>query len=185
MAVSSYGSATRTSGVVRIVKDLDVDLDDRHVLVVEDIVDSGLTLNYLQRYLLARARQVSRCAPCWSRTASSAPSSTCGMSGFTIPPSSWWDMALMSTSACAISGPSTASRPDGDAILGLAPPASETTRVTVDTVRIRRASGRPELLSASARIPTGTGWSRRRAGWPGCTRSSSPGSARIRPTTSR
>jgi hypoxanthine phosphoribosyltransferase len=54
MAVSSYGSATRTSGVVRIVKDLDVDLADRHVLVVEDIVDSGLTLNYLQRYLLAR-----------------------------------------------------------------------------------------------------------------------------------
>jgi hypoxanthine phosphoribosyltransferase len=54
MAVSSYGSATRTSGVVRIVKDLDVDLVDRHVLVVEDIVDSGLTLNYLQRYLLAR-----------------------------------------------------------------------------------------------------------------------------------
>jgi len=54
MAVASYGSATRTSGVVRIVKDLDVDLVDRHVLVVEDIVDSGLTLNYLQRYLLAR-----------------------------------------------------------------------------------------------------------------------------------
>ncbi|MHB1518137.1 MAG: hypoxanthine phosphoribosyltransferase [Acidimicrobiales bacterium] len=54
MAVSSYGSATRTSGVVRIVKDLDVDLTGRHVLVVEDIVDSGLTLSYLQRYLLAR-----------------------------------------------------------------------------------------------------------------------------------
>ncbi len=55
MAVSSYGSATRTSGVVRIVKDLDMDLADRHVLVVEDIVDSGLTLSYLQRYLLARS----------------------------------------------------------------------------------------------------------------------------------
>ncbi len=54
MAVSSYGSATRTSGVVRIVKDLDMDLTDRHVLVVEDIVDSGLTLSYLQRYLRAR-----------------------------------------------------------------------------------------------------------------------------------
>ena len=54
MAVSSYGTATRTSGVVRIVKDLDLDLLDRHVLVVEDIVDSGLTLSYLQRYLLAR-----------------------------------------------------------------------------------------------------------------------------------
>jgi hypoxanthine phosphoribosyltransferase len=54
MAVSSYGSATRTSGVVRIVKDLDADLSGRHVLVVEDIVDSGLTLSYLQRYLRAR-----------------------------------------------------------------------------------------------------------------------------------
>src|ERR1019366_4166438 len=54
MAVSSYGSATRTSGVVRIVKDLDMDLAGRDVLVVEDIVDSGLTLSYLQRYLLAR-----------------------------------------------------------------------------------------------------------------------------------
>jgi hypoxanthine phosphoribosyltransferase len=54
MAVSSYGSATRTSGVVRIVKDLDVDLAGRHVIVVEDIFDSGLTLSYLQRYLLAR-----------------------------------------------------------------------------------------------------------------------------------
>jgi hypoxanthine phosphoribosyltransferase len=54
MAVSSYGAATRTSGVVRIVKDLDLDLTDRHVLVVEDIVDSGLTLAYLRRNLLAR-----------------------------------------------------------------------------------------------------------------------------------
>jgi hypoxanthine phosphoribosyltransferase len=54
MAVSSYGSATKTSGVVRIVKDLDLDLTRRHVLVVEDIVDSGLTLSYLRRNLLAR-----------------------------------------------------------------------------------------------------------------------------------
>jgi hypoxanthine phosphoribosyltransferase len=54
MAVSSYGSATKTSGVVRIVKDLDLDLTDRHVLVVEDIVDSGLTLAYLRRNLRAR-----------------------------------------------------------------------------------------------------------------------------------
>ena len=55
MAVASYGSATRTSGVVRIVKDLDLDLTDRHVLVVEDIVDSGLTLAYLRRNLLVRS----------------------------------------------------------------------------------------------------------------------------------
>jgi hypoxanthine phosphoribosyltransferase len=55
MAVASYGSATKTSGVVRIVKDLDLDLTGRHVLVVEDIVDSGLTLSYLRRNLLARS----------------------------------------------------------------------------------------------------------------------------------
>ncbi|HZN13964.1 MAG TPA: hypoxanthine phosphoribosyltransferase [Acidimicrobiales bacterium] len=54
MAVSSYGSATKSSGVVRIVKDLDLDLTNRHVLIVEDIVDSGLTLAYLRRNLLAR-----------------------------------------------------------------------------------------------------------------------------------
>ncbi len=54
MAVSSYGSATTSSGVVRILKDLDIDLTGRHVLIVEDIVDSGLTLSYLRRNLLAR-----------------------------------------------------------------------------------------------------------------------------------
>jgi hypoxanthine phosphoribosyltransferase len=54
MAVSSYGSATHTSGVVRILKDLDLDLTGRHVLIVEDIVDSGLTLSYLRRNLAAR-----------------------------------------------------------------------------------------------------------------------------------
>jgi len=54
MAVSSYGHSTRSSGVVRIVKDLDLDLADRDVIIVEDIIDSGLTLNYLRRNLLAR-----------------------------------------------------------------------------------------------------------------------------------
>jgi hypoxanthine phosphoribosyltransferase len=54
MAVSSYGAATKTSGVVRILKDLDHDLAGRDVLVVEDIVDSGLTLKYLLKNLAAR-----------------------------------------------------------------------------------------------------------------------------------
>lgn len=54
MAVSSYGSATKTSGVVRILKDLDIDIAGRNVLLVEDIIDTGLTLNYLMGNLRAR-----------------------------------------------------------------------------------------------------------------------------------
>jgi hypoxanthine phosphoribosyltransferase len=54
MAVASYGSATESSGVVRILKDLDTPIEGRHVLIVEDIVDSGLTLQYLRRSLEAR-----------------------------------------------------------------------------------------------------------------------------------
>jgi hypoxanthine phosphoribosyltransferase len=54
MAVASYGSATDTSGIVRILKDLDAAIEGRHVLIVEDIVDSGLTLQYLLRTLQAR-----------------------------------------------------------------------------------------------------------------------------------
>ena len=54
MAVSSYGSATDSSGVVRILKDLDSSISDRDVLLVEDIIDSGLTLHYLLRNLRAR-----------------------------------------------------------------------------------------------------------------------------------
>ena len=54
MAVASYGSSTRSSGVVRILKDLDAAIEGRHVLIVEDIVDSGLTLQYLLRNLADR-----------------------------------------------------------------------------------------------------------------------------------
>lgn len=54
MAVSSYGTATKTSGVVRILKDLDEDIESRHVLLVEDIIDTGLTLNYLLKNLKSR-----------------------------------------------------------------------------------------------------------------------------------
>jgi hypoxanthine phosphoribosyltransferase len=54
MAVSSYGKSTHSSGVVRIVKDLDVDLTGRNVLIVEDIIDSGLTLQWLRQNLQSR-----------------------------------------------------------------------------------------------------------------------------------
>ena len=55
MAVSSYGHATQTSGVVRILKDLDAEIEGRHVIIVEDIIDSGLTLDYLRRNLEVRS----------------------------------------------------------------------------------------------------------------------------------
>jgi len=54
MAISSYGASTDSSGVVRILKDLDINIEGREVLVVEDIIDSGLTLSYLMRNLEAR-----------------------------------------------------------------------------------------------------------------------------------
>jgi hypoxanthine phosphoribosyltransferase len=54
MAISSYGASTDSSGVVRILKDLDINIEGRHVLVVEDIIDSGLTLSYLMRMLESR-----------------------------------------------------------------------------------------------------------------------------------
>ncbi|MBO0985700.1 hypoxanthine phosphoribosyltransferase [Rathayibacter sp. ZW T2_19] len=63
MAVSSYGSSTKSSGVVRILKDLDTDITDRKVLIVEDIIDSGLTLSWLQGNLRSRgAESVEICA---------------------------------------------------------------------------------------------------------------------------
>lgn len=63
MAVSSYGSSTRTSGIVRILKDLDLDIAGRKVLIIEDIVDSGLTLSYLLKNLKQRKpRSLEICA---------------------------------------------------------------------------------------------------------------------------
>jgi len=55
MAVSSYGFATQTSGIIRILKDLDRPIRDQHVLLIEDIVDTGLTLRYLREHLLAQS----------------------------------------------------------------------------------------------------------------------------------
>jgi hypoxanthine phosphoribosyltransferase len=57
MAVSSYGSGTQSSGVVRILKDLDTDLHGRHVIIVEDIIDSGLTLSWLRSNLATRGAE--------------------------------------------------------------------------------------------------------------------------------
>ncbi len=86
MAVASYGSANRTSGVVRIVKDLELDLTGRHVLLVEDIVDSGLTLSYLRRNL--RARDPASLAVCALLVRKGNESAALDLAyvGFEIPP---------------------------------------------------------------------------------------------------
>jgi hypoxanthine phosphoribosyltransferase len=74
MAISSYGSATTSSGVVRILKDLDTDISGKHVLVVEDIVDSGLTLSYLVHNLRSRnPASVAVCVLLRKRAASQMP----------------------------------------------------------------------------------------------------------------
>ena len=86
MAVSSYGNATRTSGVVRIVKDLDIDLTGRDVLIVEDIVDSGLTLSYLRRTLAARGASTLEVCALLVREGLQKTDQDLRYVGFRIPP---------------------------------------------------------------------------------------------------
>jgi hypoxanthine phosphoribosyltransferase len=86
MAVSSYGASTKSSGVVRIVKDLDLELADRHVLLVEDIVDSGLTLEYLRRNLLARGPASLEVCALFVREGNAKAEVDLRYVGFRIPP---------------------------------------------------------------------------------------------------
>lgn len=85
IAVSSYGSSTRTSGVVRLVKDLDVDLNDRDVILVEDIVDTGLTLRYLRRSLEARGPASLEVCTLLARESADLDGLGVRYVGFTIP----------------------------------------------------------------------------------------------------
>ena len=85
IAVSSYGSATQTSGVVRLVKDLDEDLTDRHVILVEDIVDTGLTLRYLRKNLGARGPASLEVATLLARHSADVSGQNVGYVGFEIP----------------------------------------------------------------------------------------------------
>jgi hypoxanthine phosphoribosyltransferase len=87
MAVASYGASTKSSGVVRIVKDLDIDLTGRHVLLVEDIVDSGLTLSYLRRSLMARAPASMEVCALFVRQGNQKTNVGLRYVGFEIPPS--------------------------------------------------------------------------------------------------
>ena len=86
MAVSSYGEATRTSGVVRILKDLDREIAGRHVLIVEDIVDSGLTLSYLRRNLEVRRPASLEIATLLLKTGLQVVPTPVRYIGFEIPP---------------------------------------------------------------------------------------------------
>jgi hypoxanthine phosphoribosyltransferase len=86
MAVSSYGASTRSSGVVRIVKDLDIDLTGRHVILVEDIVDSGLTLTYLRRNLVARQPASLEVCALFVRQGKQKTQEDLRYVGFEIPP---------------------------------------------------------------------------------------------------
>jgi hypoxanthine phosphoribosyltransferase len=87
MAVASYGASTKSSGVVRIVKDLDIDLAGRDVLLVEDIVDSGLTLSYLRRNLLARDPASLEVCALFVRQGNQKTNVGLRYVGFEIPPS--------------------------------------------------------------------------------------------------
>ncbi len=85
MAVASYGSATKSSGVVRILKDLDAAIEGRDVLIVEDIVDSGLTLQYLLRNLRARSPASLEVCALLTKPARTKVDLPCRYVGFEIP----------------------------------------------------------------------------------------------------
>ena len=85
MAVSSYGSGTKSSGVVRILKDLDTDLTGRHVLIVEDIIDSGLTLSWLQANLIGRGAASVNIATALRKPAAAKVGIDVAYVGFDIP----------------------------------------------------------------------------------------------------
>jgi len=86
MAVASYGADTTTSGVVRIMKDVDTDLTGRHVLVVEDIIDSGITLSYLQKYLRAHEPATLEVCALLVKSGLQLRNVDLRYIGFTIPP---------------------------------------------------------------------------------------------------
>jgi hypoxanthine phosphoribosyltransferase len=85
MAVSSYGKSTESSGVVRILKDLETDIEGRHVLIIEDVIDSGLTVQYLMRSLKARGPASLEVATLLSKPSRRTAELVCRYTGFEIP----------------------------------------------------------------------------------------------------
>jgi len=86
MAVSSYGSGTKSSGVVRILKDLDRDITGRNILIVEDIVDSGLTLSWLRANLMSRGASAVEILAILRKPEAAKVEVDCKYVGFDIPP---------------------------------------------------------------------------------------------------
>jgi hypoxanthine phosphoribosyltransferase len=86
MAVSSYGSGTKSSGVVRILKDLDRDITGRNILIVEDIVDSGLTLSWLRANLMSRGAASVEILAILRKPEAAKVEVDCKYVGFDIPP---------------------------------------------------------------------------------------------------
>ncbi|WP_206459741.1 hypoxanthine phosphoribosyltransferase [Anaerovorax sp. IOR16] len=84
MSVSSYGASTKSSGVVRILKDLDTAIEGKNVLIVEDIVDSGLTLKYLKDYLLGRKPKSLKICTLLDKPARRTADVTADYSGFEV-----------------------------------------------------------------------------------------------------
>lgn len=85
MAVSSYGASTKSSGVVRIIKDLDVSVEGRDVLIVEDIIDTGLTLSYLIEVLLGRKANDVKVVTLFDKPARRTTSMEANYKGFVLP----------------------------------------------------------------------------------------------------
>ena len=108
MAVSSYGKSTESSGVVRILKDLETDIEGRHVLIVEDIIDSGLTLQYLtQQPGLPQPGQPRDRHPAQQAQPPDGRAATAATRVSRSRTSSWWDTGSTtprSTAICRISG---------------------------------------------------------------------------------
>ena len=130
MAVSSYGSGTKSSGVVRILKDLDTDITGRHVLIVEDIVDSGLTLSWIKSNLESRGpASVEICTLLRKPEAAKVDGRRHGRSASTSPTSSSSATAWTTprrTATCASSAPSP--RTSTADVAGPAQPVASHTR---------------------------------------------------------
>ena len=172
MAVSSYGSATKTSGVVRIVKDLDLDLSDRHVIIVEDIIDSGLTLQYLRRNL--EARNPASVAVCALLVREGLQKQDLDLRLRRVPHPARLRHRLRARRGRALPQPALRLHVPGQL-------TGETWTPPPPTASTRPASRRRSARSSSpsARTPTATACSTRRPGSPGCTPRSSRACTRI------